>query len=285
MTPKQSWAFGPMLGFDLETTGVDVETDRAVTISLVYIEPGAEPQVHEWLVDPGVEIPEEATKIHGITTEQVREHGIPAVDAWTEAYAVISQHWSSTTPLVAYNLSFDVTMGDRELERHLGAAMPVQGRYCIDPIVIGRANDRWVKGAGAWKLGKACERYGVKLENAHNSTADTMATLRLAYQMAKMWPGSVGYVDLPTLHASQQRWHRQWAVGYANWLEKQAVAMERAWATGRLEFIREKLAVLNVAEEPSAEVVTQQCAATRERVTDVRISGENWPMRERVVVV
>lgn len=284
MTPKQSWAFGPMLGFDLETTGVDVETDRAVTISLVYVEPGAEPQVHEWLIDPGVEIPEEAAKIHGITTEQVREHGIPAVDAWTEAYAVISQHWSSTTPLVAYNLSFDVTMGDRELERHLGAAMPLEGRYCVDPIVIGRGN-QFAKGKGAWKLGNACQRFGVTLENAHDSTADTTATLRLAYQMAKRWPAQVGFVELPALHAAQRKWHWRWATGYAKWLEGQAVEMQRAWTTGRLEFIREKLAVLKVEEEPSAEVVAQQCALTRERVADVLAGAEGWPMRERVVVV
>jgi DNA polymerase-3 subunit epsilon len=73
------WADLPMVSFDLETTGVDVEADRIVTASIVRVTAG-ERSVAEWLVDPGIEIPQEATDVHGITTAQARADGVPTVE-------------------------------------------------------------------------------------------------------------------------------------------------------------------------------------------------------------
>ena len=59
--------------FDLETTGIDVDTCRIVTAHVGVI--GTDGEVleqREWLVDPGVEIPTAASLIHGVTTERAR---------------------------------------------------------------------------------------------------------------------------------------------------------------------------------------------------------------------
>lgn len=72
-----SWISGPLLAFDLETTGTDVETDRIVTAAVVRLEAdGSVSAELTWLLDPGVAIPEQASAIHGISTERAREHGL-----------------------------------------------------------------------------------------------------------------------------------------------------------------------------------------------------------------
>ena len=59
--------------FDLETTGVDVEMARIVTACIAVLDAdGAVVQRWDWLADPGVEIPEAASAVHGITTERAR---------------------------------------------------------------------------------------------------------------------------------------------------------------------------------------------------------------------
>lgn len=287
MTPKRSsWAFGPMLGFDLETWGVDVEHHQAVTISLVECRPGREPVPHEWLVSPGEhEIPAEATKIHKITTEYARKHGMPPAEAWGQVQDLLREHWTPEVPLVAYNLHFDLTMGDRELARHCGSAMPIAGRFAIDPIVIGRANDTRVRGAGKWKLEATCQRYGVRLENAHNSTADTIATVRLAYKMASMWQGAVGYVSLPDLHVRQVEWNRAWCTGMHDWLIGKALELERAWLSNNHGFVAQKLAGAGVEGAPSNETVEAACASTRAKALDFLSGANGWPMRVRPVAL
>ena len=70
--------FNPLkvLSFDLETTSANPFEARIVTSALVHIDSGgAHPQ--ELLADPGVPIPEAATKVHGITTEYARSTAVP----------------------------------------------------------------------------------------------------------------------------------------------------------------------------------------------------------------
>lgn len=281
----RSWATGPMLGMDLETTGVDPLSDRAVTISLVWVEPGREPEVHEWLVDPGVDIPTSASDVHGITTEMAREKGMPPADAWAEVFPIIRERWSPDVPLIAYNIAYDATMADHELQRHLGISLPAQDRYCVDPMVIGRHLYRDERGRfpkGGWKLGVACQRFGVALSeaDAHNSTNDVLATMRLAYKMAARWPRPVGLVALDRLHASQHVWHREWATRFSGWLNQQAAAMEAAWRRGDVELTRSKLIKANVRDvDPSDENVSACLESTRAAAADIAASAGHWPMR------
>ena len=63
----------PIIFFDLETTGIDTAKDRIVEISMVKINPDGERVVKTRRINPGMHIPAEATAIHGITDEDVRE--------------------------------------------------------------------------------------------------------------------------------------------------------------------------------------------------------------------
>ncbi|MBE6484937.1 MAG: DNA polymerase III subunit epsilon, partial [Actinomycetaceae bacterium] len=77
------WSESPIIGFDTETTGVRPEESRLVTCSLVTATAEGVTRRY-WLADPGVEIPESATRVHGITTEQARAEGRPIEEVLTE---------------------------------------------------------------------------------------------------------------------------------------------------------------------------------------------------------
>ncbi len=61
----------PIIFFDLETTGVNIAKDRIVEISILKIKPNGNKESKTWLVNPEMEIPKEASDIHGITNERV----------------------------------------------------------------------------------------------------------------------------------------------------------------------------------------------------------------------
>jgi len=62
----------PIVFFDLETTGVDITNDRIVEISLLKILPSGKEEIKTMRVNPGMPIPKQATDIHGITDEDVK---------------------------------------------------------------------------------------------------------------------------------------------------------------------------------------------------------------------
>ena len=78
------WTELPIIGFDTETTGIRPDQDRLVTCSIVEVLPGGTINKSYWLADPGVEIPERASAVHGITTAQAREHGRPVAEVLEE---------------------------------------------------------------------------------------------------------------------------------------------------------------------------------------------------------
>ena len=62
----------PICFFDLETTGVNVSSDRIVEISILKIFPNGNKESKTWLVNPEIPIPLEASNIHGITNDKVK---------------------------------------------------------------------------------------------------------------------------------------------------------------------------------------------------------------------
>jgi DNA polymerase-3 subunit epsilon len=211
-----AWWQGPLVAFDLETTGVDQETARIVTACVARINPGSAPQTSNWLVDPGIDIPEEASRVHGITTEHAQEHGIarPGVAAIT---AELRSAWTAGIPVVIMNASYDLTIMDRELRRHLQMELGDIGPV-IDPMVIDRALDKWRKGKRT--LIDLCQTYQVKLEDAHTAAGDCLAAARVAWRLAQAYP-EVGEATLADLFTQQQAWRAEWATDFRDYLARQ----------------------------------------------------------------
>jgi DNA polymerase-3 subunit epsilon len=207
------WATGPLLGFDTETTGLDVASDRVVTAALVLRVPGLRTEVRTWLLDPGVDIPAEATAIHGITTDHARERGRPPAEALDEIATELATHVRRGVPVVAYNAAFDLSLLDAELTRHGLATLPERvGRPVapvLDPLVI----DRWQDAdrEGKRRLGDLCALYGVVGDgDLHTADVDALATLDVLAALLSRYP-HLRSTALEALHVAQAGVHRDWA--------------------------------------------------------------------------
>lgn len=213
-----AWHGGPLVGFDTETTGVDVAADRIVTAAVVRRD-AAGTAARTWLLDPGVPIPPAATAVHGITTEQARAQGRPARAALDEVAATLVAAWQAGLPVVVFNACYDLSLLDAELHRHGLPTVPQRlGRPAgpvIDPLVLDRALDPYRRGKR--RLGDLCALYGVATPDAlHAAHVDVVATLDLLARMLDRFPGLAG-LDLAALQAYQARSHQAWAESFNAW--------------------------------------------------------------------
>lgn len=213
-----AWWEGPLVGFDLETTGPDPETARIVTACVVVDVPGQEPYCRTWLVDPGVDIPAGATAVHGVTTEQARAEGIAAVDAVTEILTELTAALERGLPLVAFNASYDFTVLDREARRH--GLEPLLPTLVVDPFVLDKQLDRFRRGKRT--LTAACGHYGVALTDAHEASADAIAAVGIVRVMGARAP----FPRPELLHAAQVEWRAEQCASLAEYFARQGNAQD-----------------------------------------------------------
>lgn len=205
------WPEQTILAFDTETTGPDPTTARIVTADVVQIDgPTETVDAHGYLADPGVEIPAEATAVHGVTTAHARECGQNVADVVLRLANDLEQEWKAGRPVVAFNASYDLTVLDRELRRHHGRELKVTGPV-LDPFVLDKMVDRYRKGKR--QLGAVCAHYAISLENAHTSAADAEAAGWLMLRLAEKYPAEIGDRSLRELWTVQVRAYREQAAG------------------------------------------------------------------------
>jgi DNA polymerase III subunit epsilon len=243
-----SWADGPLLAFDLETTGIDTATDRIVTATVISIVPGQGPDIRTWLADPGIEIPAEATEVHGITTGHARQHGQDSAEVVEEVAKALAERWCDTTPLCVFNAPFDLSVLHAELRRHHDRNLDVSGPV-VDPRCLDKHLDRYRKGKRT--LGDLCTHYRVRLDDAHDSAADALACARLAWRLAKKYPTQIGTRPLADLHSDQIGWHQADQHSFADYLDRQARYIDDPVEADQL----------------------------RQRAADVRAYADGWPVK------
>jgi DNA polymerase-3 subunit epsilon len=202
-TVLPAWA-ARLAVFDLETTGIDVDTSRVVTANISRLDvSGVAVQRTDWLADPGVEIPEQATAVHGVTTERARAEGRPAGEVVAEIVAALQSAFDDGYSLVVYNAPYDLTLLHREALRH-GVAPLVAPLPVVDPLVIDKQIDRYRKGKRT--LSMAAAFYGVELLDAHDAGADAIAAGRVAQAIAARYAAELD-LSPHELHAAQVAWH------------------------------------------------------------------------------
>ena len=157
----------PVVFFDLETTGINIANDRIVEIAILKVQPNGNKESKTWLVNPEIEIPKEASDIHGITNEQVVTE-----PTYKELANEISDMIKGCD-LAGFNSNrFDIPLLAEEMLR-AGVDFDMKNRVAVDVQVIFHKKEQRTLSAGyKFYCGKV-------LENAHSAQADTDATYEI----------------------------------------------------------------------------------------------------------
>ncbi|MGW1725207.1 exonuclease domain-containing protein [Streptomyces sp. NPDC002306] len=228
------WYEGPLAGFDTETTGVDVESDRIVSAALVVQDaPGARPRVRRWLVNPGVRVPAGATAVHGLTEDHLQRNGRWPAPVMYEIAEDLAEQAAAGRPLVVMNAPFDLTLLDRELRRHRASSLdrwfdsaPLR---VLDPRVLDKHLDRYRKGRRT--LTDLCAHYGVALDGAHDAAEDALASLEVVRALGRRFATRLERLSPADLHALQTGWHAAQARGLQAWFARSGTEeqVDQSW--------------------------------------------------------
>lgn len=230
--PDEPWHTGSMVGFDLETTGPNPHEARVVTASIVLLDPEGQMRANaEWLIDPEIEIPAEATAVHGVTTEHAQTHGMDASTALAEIVATLQDFMQHRVPIVAYNGVYDFTVLAAELARRNMPELSVTG--VIDPFVMDKYADTYRKGKRTLEV--VCDHYEVVLDNAHTSQADSIAAVQVCQAIVTKFPGHFN-MPLEKLFNQQIQWKADQAASFERYLQRKnpEAFVSRDWPVEKL---------------------------------------------------
>ena len=165
----------PLCFFDLETTGINVSSDRIVEISVLKIYPNGNKESRTWLVNPGIKIPQEAINVHGISNEMVvNEPNFSEI-----AHEV--KLMINNCDLAGYNSDkFDIPLLAEELLR-ADIDFDIDNIHTIDvQNIFHKMEQRTLAAAYKYYCGKI-------LDNAHSSKVDTLATYEVLESQLKKY--------------------------------------------------------------------------------------------------
>jgi DNA polymerase-3 subunit epsilon len=236
-----TWTTGTWYAFDTETTGIDVHTDRIVTATIIKITAGTPGDHRSWLIDPGIEIPEGATKVHGITTDHARANGVHPTEALPAIAATITGVLRARLPLVAMNAAYDCSILEAELRRYdqptlTSVLADDDWHSLVDPMVLARGLDtvnRAFRKGRTYKLPDLCKRYGVTFTESHDAHADATGAGLVAaaivdsdFDLATRGPAELFRMQ-QTWRREDQRRFREWVV--SNGKEDQYGDIDGGW--------------------------------------------------------
>lgn len=215
-TELPGWA-ETLVVFDTETTGVSPTNSRIVSAAIAILNASGEAEERfDWLIDPGIEIPDSAALVHGITTEMVKANGMKPEVAISQIVEKISELLENGYPLVVYNAPYDLTLLRAESKRH-SVAFPDEIRHVLDPLIIDKQIDRYRRGKRT--LTAACGHYGVELLEAHDAGADAIAAGQLLQKIARKHHMSLPKL-LSEMHEQQIAWAAAQAASFQEFMRK-----------------------------------------------------------------
>lgn len=165
----------PIVFVDLETTGVNVVTDRIIEISLVKIFPDGTQEIRTERVNPTIPIASQATAIHGIKDEDVKDKPTFAEIAHSLAQFI------GNSDMAGYNaIKFDFPLLSEEFLR-ADVDFDVQARKLVDvQNIFHKMEPRTLRAAYRFY----CQK---ELIDAHSAEADTLATYEVLKAQIEMY--------------------------------------------------------------------------------------------------
>ncbi len=185
----------PLAFFDLETTGINIAKDRIIEISVLKIHPNGKEEWFTKRLNPGIPISPEATSIHGITDEDVKD-----CPSFRETGKTLARFLEGCD-LAGYNaIRFDIPLLAEEFLRE-GIDFDIRNRKYVDVQVIYHKKEQRTLSA-AYQF--YCDR---ELEEAHSARADTEATYEVLKSQLDRYEDLENDID----HLSKYSHHSKFA--------------------------------------------------------------------------
>ena len=166
----------PLVFFDIESTGLNVATDRIVEICAVKVMPNGDQEIKTRRINPTIPISAEAQAVHGISNEDVKD--CPTFKEIAKSLA----KWMEGCDFAGYNsIKFDIPLLAEEFLR-VGIDFDFRKRNLVDvQNIFHKMEQRTLSAAYKFYCNK-------DLENAHSALADTRATYEVLMAQLDMYP-------------------------------------------------------------------------------------------------
>ncbi len=166
----------PLAFIDLETSGVNLATDRIIEIAIVKVLPDGKKTVKRKLINPQIPIPKQASDVHGITNEMVKDAPI-----FKEVAQELKQMLDGCD-IAGYNSNrFDIPMLVEEFLR-AEVDFDMKGRRLIDvQNIFHRMEQRTLSAAYKFYCNKI-------LDGAHSAEIDATATHEILIAQLQRYP-------------------------------------------------------------------------------------------------
>ena len=180
--------------FDTETTGLLYNRDEIIEFAAVVVEqvdgvPTVTREYDELVsLSPGGFVPPKIEQLTGISTQDIRERGLPK----TRVCRDIAEMIQGNTLLLAYNAHFDLSFLFYMLLRDGDPAI-LKGKDKLDLLTVYKDRRPYPH-----KLCSAIEAYGLtgKVVNSHRAVDDVIATVAVMEEMEKEKDDLLNYVNL-----------------------------------------------------------------------------------------
>jgi DNA polymerase-3 subunit epsilon len=180
----------PLVFFDLETTGINITTDRIVEISYLKIYPDGREESKTRRINPQIHIPEQSTAVHGITDEDVKD---------CPTFKEIAKSLASQIEgcdLAGFNSNrFDIPLLAEEFLRAEVGIDLAKCKFVDVQTIYHKMEPRNLSAAYKYYCGK-------ELTEAHSAEADTRATYEVLMAQLDSYPNLENDIDKLSVFSS-----------------------------------------------------------------------------------
>jgi DNA polymerase-3 subunit epsilon len=183
----------PLIFFDLETTGVNISKDRIVEISLIKVMPSGQEIEKTLRINPEMPIPAEATAVHHITDEDVKN-----APTFKQVAKELGKFFEGCDIAGFNSNKFDIPL---LMEEFLRADVNVdlsRHRFIDVQTIFHKMEQRTLVAAYKFYCGK-------NLEDAHSANADTKATYEVLKAQLDRYPELKNDVEFLSTFSTHNR--------------------------------------------------------------------------------
>ncbi|MBT9034463.1 type I-E CRISPR-associated endoribonuclease Cas2e [Lactobacillus delbrueckii subsp. bulgaricus] len=159
-----------VVAVDIETTGLNTETDQILSIGAVKHD-GTE---FYRLIKQDIDVPKQIVELTGITSEMLSKEGVPLQDALEELTDFVGN-----VPIVGYNFRFDSAFLNRDYRK---CGMQELKNEIKDLLPVVKRKEKFLDN---YKLRTVLSNYGIENKVPHNAVSDARATKELAMKLIK----------------------------------------------------------------------------------------------------